>query len=132
MREKRNGIQWWRIEKLLTQMWEVKTGELLQAWHTGLNDYTETWQNYSQKTRKKYRELRNFSCFSVFKASWMGTVLGSFPSLKEKVWLMRKPYCWRLCVFVCPVFVFNFWNKRPILKQCIMTLYYRKSPGHIF
>jgi hypothetical protein len=70
-------------------------------------------------------------CFSECKASWMGMVQGSFTSLKGKRFTYEKAMLVTF-VCICVSYGFNVWNKKPILKQCTKTLYYRKSPRHIF
>lgn len=45
-------------------MWEVKTGELLEAWHTGLNDYVENWQNlFTKQTEENLSLITKFQLF---------------------------------------------------------------------
>jgi hypothetical protein len=85
-------------------MWEVKTGDLLEVWHTGLNDSAENWQNYSPKNIIKLLWITKFQLFLRVQClcNRHGARLLHF--LKEKVWIMRNPCCLRLYVFVCPMF----------------------------
>jgi len=108
-------------------MWEVKTGDLLEVWHTGLNDSAENWQNYSPKNKIKVSWITKYQHFLRVLCLCNGYGARLLPFLKEKVWLMRKPCCLCLYVFVCPMFS-TFENTTPILKQCTTTIYYRKSP----